>query len=133
MQGKRDLTYLKRNFLKPNGFFQLSKRNIKPNGLFSTIKRSLKPNGLFSAYKRPMADYWEAYEDNFEDMEDDTDMMDMIKREDKNFWAVRGKKDDDFWAVRGKRSKEGENDFWAVRGKRESPQETTTQQQIVPA
>lgn len=40
----------------------------------------------------------------------------MAKRDNKNFWAVRGKKDDDFWAVRGKRSND---DFWAVRGKRD--------------
>ena len=66
VQGKRKQFYPKRNFLKPNGFFLLSKRAIKPNGLFSTMKRGLKPNGLFSAIKRGLADYWDAYESSFQ-------------------------------------------------------------------
>merc|ERR1711973_895479 len=81
----------------------------------------MKPNGLFSAYKRPDSSLEQAelYVDNgyyTQDEEDLTEPVKVLKKDDKSFWAVRGKKDEDFWAVRGKRS--GDEDFWAVRGKR---------------
>jgi len=105
VHGKRSMS------LKPNGFFSLDKRIFKPNGLFTAFKRGLKPNGLFSSYKRSMQDDL-LYEDEDELLTQEP----MEKKDDKNFWAVRGKKDDDFWAVRGKKP---DDDFWAVRGKRE--------------
>merc|ERR1712107_70285 len=83
--------------LKPNGFFLL-KRMFKPNGLFSVLKRGgLKPNGLFSTFKRsdyPLDDDEVDYNQDLDEFFSEDDILEMAKRDNKNFWAVRGKKDD---------------------------------------
>ena len=102
-RGKRISLILKDKQQQPNGLFgaMLRKRVFKPNGLFSLkTKRSLKPSGIFlltgKSSFNPSSIVDALEKRDVEDLLANQDSDETGQNEnDKEFWAIRGKKDDE--------------------------------------